>query len=417
MRTRTEIEQRLLAQCGSGRWGPAAVLPDYEGYSIVGLPSLIGRLFDLDGRDTALAELVPDLSGHDHVILLLLDGLGYRKVEALFDRMPDLLIRSFGRDGLFLPLTSVFPSTTVAALASIGTGMTPLEHGLVGYRLYLRETSTITNMIRFAMVGNGRTDAAFSAGLDPDAVVRGPTAQERLAGHGVNVHTLLPQHIASSGLSRALYKGSAQLHAAVGLSDMLVIARELLLRATAPTFLSLYWPGLDTVAHVRGPETDAYVAELRSIDDAIRRELVGQAGNTLLLLSADHGFVPMAANDYQHVHDIPPIDQALLLPPVGEPRASYLFVRDGERETVSAALTHHLRDGLVCADSPTLVEDGLLGYGPPHPETHRRIGDLTVVSTGKAGIVHPYQDAVRLLGMHGGLTEEEMLVPLIATSL
>jgi len=408
MQSRESIEQHLLTRTKPTRWGAQSVLPDYAGYSITGLPALIARLFDLDGRETPLTEIASDLSTFDHVVLLLLDGLGYRKVESLFDRFPDLALRSLSQTGLFLPLTSVFPSTTVASLTSIGTGLTPLEHGLIGYRLYLRETSAITNMIRFAMVGNGRSDAAFGAGLDPETIIPGPTLHERLGTHGVNVHTLLPQHISGSGLSRVLYRGSGHVHATTGLADMLVTARQVLAAATSRSLLSLYWPGLDTVAHVRGPETDAYVAELRAIDDAIRRELVGQAGNTLLIVASDHGFVSMKPDNYIQLGDTPD---------VGEPRASYLFVREGERERVSRALNRRLKDGLVCVDSCTLLEDGLLGEGTAHPEISGRVGDLAVVATGRAGIFHPYQDAIRLRGMHGGLTEEEMLVPLIVSPL
>jgi hypothetical protein len=417
MRSRESIEQHLLARAKPSRWGAQSVLPDYAGYSIVGLPALIERLFGFDGRETPLTEAASDIPPFEHIVLLILDGLGYRKMESLFDRFPDLALRSLTRTGMFLPLTSVFPSTTVASLVSIGTGLTPLEHGLIGYRLYLRETSAITNMIRFAMVGNGRSDAAFSAGLDLEAIVPGPTLHERLVRHGVTVHTLLPQHISGSGLSRALYKGSAHVHATAGLSDMCVMARQLLARTASRTFLSLYWPGLDTIAHVRGPETDAYVAELRAIDDALRRELLGRAEKTLLILSSDHGFVPMNPDEYVQLSDAPDIERALLLPPVGEPRASYLFVREGEREHVSQALNERLKDGLVCVNSSTVLEDGLLGEGSPHPEVASRIGDLTVVATGRGGIFHPYRDAVLLRGMHGGLTEEEMLVPFIASPL
>lgn len=417
MRSPESIEQHLLARAKPSRWGAQSVLPDYAGYSIVGLPSLIERLFGLDGRETPLTVVASDIPAFEHVVLLILDGLGYRKTESLFDRFPDLALRSLSQTGLFLPLTSVFPSTTVASLVSICTGLTPLEHGLIGYRLYLRETSAITNMIRFAMVGNGRSDAAFSAGLDLEAIVPGPTLHERLGSRGVDVHTLLPRHISGSGLSRALYKGSAHLHATAGLSDMLVMTRHFLARATSRTFLSLYWPGLDTVAHIRGPETDAYAAELRAIDDALRRELLGRAGKTLLILSSDHGFVSMSPDDYVQLRDTPDVERALLLPPVGEPRASYLFVREGEREHVSQALNERSKDGLVCVDSRALLEDGLLGEGSPHPEVACRIGDLAVVATGRAGIFHPYHDAILLRGMHGGLTEEEMLVPFIASPL
>ncbi len=417
MRSRESIERHLLTRTTPVRWGAQSVLPDYAGYSIAGLPALIEHLFGLDGHETPLTEIASAIPAFEHVVLLILDGLGYRKTESLFDRFPDLALRLLSQRGLFLPLTSVFPATTVAALVSIGTGLTPLEHGLIGYRLYLRETSAITNMIRFAMVGNDRSDAAFSAGLDLETIVPGPTLHERLGTHGVNAHTLLPQHISGSGLSRALYKGSAHLHAAAGLSDMFVMTRHLLDNATSRTFLSLYWPGLDTIAHVRGPETDAYVAELRAIDDALRRELLGRAEKTLLILSSDHGFVSMNPDDYVRLRDAPGVERALLLPPVGEPRASYLFIREGERKHVSEALNQLLKDGLVCVDSHALLEDGLLGEGSPHPEVAGRIGDLAVVATGRAGIFHPYQDAVLLRGMHGGLTEEEMLVPFIASPL
>ncbi len=417
MQSQERIEQHLLTRAKPERWGASTILPDYAGFSIVGLPSLIQSLFGSGECPAPWQEIASDLSGYDHIIMLVLDGLGYRKLHSLFERHPDLTLRALGQTGLLFPVTSVFPSTTVAALVSISTGLTPLEHGLVGYRLYLRETSAVTNMIRFAMVGNGRSDAAFNAGLDPKTIVPGPTVHERLAGAGVDVHTLLPQSIAGSGLSRALYRGSAQLHPVSGLSDMLVTARQLLARATVPSFLSLYWPGLDTIAHVRGPESDAYVAELRAIDDAIRRELLGRCGKTLLIVSADHGFVPMPRESYIQLGTAPEIDRALVLPPVGEPRATYLHVRDGTKARVTEALGQWENRGLVCVDSQVLIDDALLGIGKAHPSIEDRIGDLAVVSTGDAGIFHPYQDAAMLRGMHGGLTEDEMLVPVIASSL
>ncbi len=412
MDNRDTIEQLILSRTRPPRWNEA-VLPDYAGYSIVGVAALIERLFGLPAQPSPVADLVDTSPPSRHTVLLLLDGFGYRQAQELFRRFPDLALRSIGEDGVFLPVTSVFPSTTVAALASLGTGMTPLEHGLIGYRLYLRETSAITNMIRFAMVGNGKTDAAFRAGLDPDTIVPGTTIHERLALAGVHVHALLPQHIASSGLSRALYKGSSKLHAVSGFPDMVVAARRLLAEASSPTFLTLYWPGLDAVAHLRGPETDAYVAELRTIDATLRRELLGRADDTLLVVCSDHGFVAMQPGDYVRLDALPGVEPGLMLPPVGEPRASYLYTRRGHHRDVTQQLMDRLGDGLIVEESSRLVEEGVFGTGTPHPDLARRSGDVAIVATGQAGIFHPYQDATLLAGMHGGLTEREMLVPLI----
>ncbi|MBU0596476.1 alkaline phosphatase family protein, partial [Candidatus Bipolaricaulota bacterium] len=293
----------------------------------------------------------------------------------------------------------------------------PLEHGMAGYRLYLRETSSITNMIRFSMHGGGAADSALSAGLALDSLFPGQTFHQRMAAQSVAAHAVLPQYIAASGLSSALYRGSTSSHPAAGLSDMLVTARHLLNHAESRAFVSVYWPGLDTVAHVRGPDTDAYVAELRAVDDAIRRELVGRVKNTLLVFTSDHGFVSMRLSDYLQLQDRPEIGRAMLLPPVGEPRASYFFARNGAQDRLAKALGEVARDGLVVLSPEELLATRLLGTGNAHPEIENRIGDLAVVATGRAGIFHAYPDAIMLRGMHGGLTEAEMLVPLIVSPL
>ena len=398
-------------------WGSGTVLPNYGGACITALPSLIEQILGLGSTMPQDGLGLREIPTFDRVLLFILDGFGYRKARSLFETYPDLALNLLSEPGRMVPLTSVFPSTTVAALTSISTGLSPLQHGMIGYRLYLRETGSITNMIRFSMLGGGANDSALKAGLTLDSLFPGETFHQRMAASGVAAHTVLPQYIAASGLSSALYRGSTSCHPAAGLSDMLVTARHLLNHADAKTFVSVYWPGLDTVAHIRGPQTDAYVAELRAIDDAIRRELIGRVDNTLLVLTSDHGFVPMRAKDYVEIHDHPEIERSMLLPPVGEPRASYFFARSGARDRLATALEGFATDGLVLLDPEELLAANLLGTGEAHPEIENRIGDLAMVATGQAGIFQAYPDAITLRGMHGGLTEDEMLVPLLVTPL
>ena len=398
-------------------WGSGTILPDYQGACIAGLAGFVEQVLGLGLEDVAAKLGLTDAPRFDRVLLVILDGFGYRKARSLFEAYPDLALRSLGETGSLVPLTSVFPSSTVSALVSISTGLTPLEHGMIGYRLYLRETAAITNMIRFSMHGGGASDSALKAGLTLDSLFPGQTFHQRMTAQGVAAHTVLPQHIAASGLSSALYRGSTSSHPAAGLSDILVTARHLLNHAEGKTFVSVYWPGLDAVAHGRGPDTDAYVAELRAVDDAIRRELVGRVENTLLVFTSDHGFVPMRSGDYLQLQDRPEIDQAMLLPPVGEPRASYFFARSDARDRLATALGGVATDGLILLSPEEMLAEGLLGTGSAHPEIKNRIGALIAVSTGQAGIFHAYPDASMLRGMHGGLTEDEMLVPLIVSPL
>lgn len=413
------IEEKIVSRVISGL-PENAVIPHYTGYSIVAIPGLIRTLFGdpvprADALRTALAPVLPRRP--ERVLLLVLDGMGYYHLKHLLAKYPDLLLNRLVDSGVMIPVTSVFPSTTVNALTSYSTGLTPQEHGMVGYRLYLKETAAITNMIRLSVLGNEIGNSAIDAGIDPKTFLGAPTLYAQLRRVGVTSHILIGKYISRSGLSSIIYDEKEKIHPVVNFSDMLVVARRILQKANGATFLSLYWGATDAIAHTYGPWTDEVTAELRSIDTALMRELVGRVKDTLIIICADHGFVPMRESDYHDISRIPELDHDLLLPPLGEPRASYLYLRDGSRKRVLAAINAHLTDGLVAIESETALASGLLGTGRVNPEVHNRIGDLIVVATGPGAILHPYKDAVKLNGMHGGLTKEEMLVPLIVSPL
>lgn len=80
---------------------------------------------ELDG---ALKDAAPRV-----VILMVLDGMGENLLRR---RLPE---NSFFRTHDVCPLSAVFPSTTTAATTSIWSGLSPLEHGWLGWSLYFKE--------------------------------------------------------------------------------------------------------------------------------------------------------------------------------------------------------------------------------------------------------------------------------------
>src|SRR5690349_14381660 len=100
------------------------VLPDYEGDCACNVvPALL--------RGSAPAWLPAPAVGARQVVLLVLDGLGWEQLQANADVAPTLA----GMQGH--AIRTVAPSTTATALTSIATGLTPAEHGIIGYRIYL----------------------------------------------------------------------------------------------------------------------------------------------------------------------------------------------------------------------------------------------------------------------------------------
>ena len=410
-----EIEARLRSRTLDGIPAGTAVVPDYEGYSIRAVPGLLLSLFGGggDGGDALRAAIAAAVPGPaDKVIFFVVDGLGFYHLLELLERFPDLGLHALVQRGALLPITSVFPSTTVAALTTFSTGLTPQEHGMVGYRLYLRETSAITNMIRLSLLGTTKGDSALDWGIDLETFLGGPFLSENLRRLGVETHVVLPRRIASSGLSRLLYGRADGLHPSTNLSDMLVVARRLVRQATGKVLVQLYWSETDTLAHVHGPRSEEFTAEVRAVDAAVAREL-GEASGAVLVITSDHGFVTMERKDHVRVDADPLLLRDLVLPPVGEPRASYLFVREGRRRAVADRIVGEYGEGLVCLESQEALARGVFGRGNVHSAVADRIGDLVVVSTGRKALYYPYPDSAMLRGMHGGLTQEEMLVPLL----
>jgi predicted AlkP superfamily pyrophosphatase or phosphodiesterase len=399
--------------------GAGTVLPSRDGRSIAAVPRLIEAAFGAraiadDPLSTAWPSRAPLPARR--VLLLIIDGLGYLRLRALMDEFPDLYLGQLAERGHLLPLTAVCPATTVSAVATLSTAAAPAQHGLLGYRLYLREIAAVTNMIRLSIHGNAEADTAITLGIEPDRFLGTSTAFERLAEQDVISDVLMARQIAGSGLSKLLYRGASKVHGVTTFSDALITARELL-AGEAPRFVTLYWGSLDGVGHVYGPFSERFTAELRALDAILRQQLEGNLLDATLLVAADHGMVEMADRDYLTLEDLPPLGGALRLPPVGEPRATYAFLDRGRVEEVREALCAREDLEFAVLRSEEALALGLFGDGAPHPEAAARLGDLVLVSTGRRGLYHAYPDAARLRGMHGGLTDHEMLVPLLIAAI
>ena len=65
--------------------------------------------------------------------------------------------------------------------------------------------------------------------------------------------------------------------------------------------------------------------------------------------------------------------------------------------------------------SETLIEQGWFGPGEPHPKLKERVGDFTLVMKDNWTVKDwlPGEQRYKQVGVHGGVTEAEMIVPLM----
>jgi hypothetical protein len=424
-----QIEHLLCAR-GVSDMPEHFVLPHYSGYSIANLAPTVAHLMGvrLEGKTPPLPEhLWADLA-HDVkcVVLLVIDAVGYRHLRRFLEAESSLFNR-LSVEGRLVPITSVFPSTTVSALTSIWTGQPPLGHGFLGTKLLLPQQGVLANMLKMAPAAYTRGGSLEAWGWDSERFVTAPSLGGQLKSAGVDsvAHTRLS--FIGSSLTQIFLRGMEEVRGYVGLSDLWLNLRRTLAEREPRQrlFVDAYWGGIDNVGHVYGPK-GAYLPSAlrhlaRSLEDDFLGRLPGEARKgTLLVITADHGQIATPSERVVRLPEHPRLQETLLLPPAGESRAAYLYVRPGQNDALQTYVTEHLADDFVLLDTERALEIGLFGQAEAiSPDLRVRLGDMVLIAKDASRLTTREKKGsdTQLRGHHGSLTPEEMLVPLLMVRL
>jgi hypothetical protein len=401
------------------------VHPSYNGFSIANLPASVCRWLScphpagnpLD--ESILAHLDDDWQA---VILLLVDGLSLR----LFQRFTDeALVKGMHHDwqgilndGLFLPLTSIAPSTTSAALTTLWTARLPAEHGIIGYELFLKEYGFIANMITHSVSAFIKEPVDIrKAGFNPTENLPVEPLGRFLTSQGVRALVYQHDSISSSGLSQMLLDGTERI-AFDNLDDVWNgLCLELQENRRRKTYAYVYWSGLDTGSHHSGPDSELlyqeWLAFAAGLGRFIARLKTASLRRVLFLLTADHGQIATDIRGDFNLQNHTGLTRQLIMMPTGESRLPYLFIKPGQVSAVKDYLASHWDGQFTMMPSQRMLANGLLGQRPLHHTTLERVGDHIVFPKGNAYWWWVNKEN-HLLGRHGGLSADEMLVPFFA---
>jgi hypothetical protein len=252
---------------------------------------------------------------------------------------------------------------------------------------------------------------------DPLTFLGVPTIYQRLAALGIPSHIVNPVEYLGTALSRMLFAGAqdAPYRAASGLS----LALERVLSSLEEGFVYAYHPGLDTTSHLNGPLSPEHNSELALVDFLIGRWLdrTNGDGRTLVLLTADHGHLFTPAANTLFVDQERDIVQHLRSSPTGERRMLYLHAKPDHVEGLRQAAERHWGHVAQVVPSAEALASGLFGPGEPGEPARRRAGDFILFARDAWQMTftpRPERPLKEFNGNHGGLTPDEMHVPLLA---
>lgn len=398
-------------------------VPAYGGRSIANLPATFWTAIRGEppsGPAGMVPGLAPDRDpfrgrrAEGPIVLLVVDGFGW----PAFAEWAGRSAAGPAWEGHARPVTTVFPTTTAAALTSLSTGAAPGTHGLVGYRQYLPRFGVVADLLRMSPVGVDGAELLVHSGFRPRLVSGVPSVFRRGLG-GVAVSR---DRFARSGFTRILYDGARYVPYATA-ADLAWELTRLLSAPRPPPLVYAYWDELDTIQHLRGPgEASLFDLEMDHV-----AELVGyvaahlpaaRARTTTLCVTGDHGQVPSGLERQIRIDRIPAVAREMAHPLAGDRRAGFFAARPGRRAALAQALARVLPPKSRLVPMDAAVAGGLFGPPPYHPELPARLGDLLALPPAPWGLrdLSPGAPAParHLYGAHGGLDPAELVVPLVS---
>lgn len=372
---------------------PAA--PPYGSRTIAELLPSAAAALGVEGFHNALG-----LPAASRVCVVMVDGLGKALLKSRGGHAPFLRKLMENSQTLQAP----FPSTTATSLTSLGTGLAPGQHGIVGYDVVDPQQRRVVNQL-----------SGWPADLDPVAWQPHQTVFERVAAQGVHAATVSMAQFKDSALTRAALRGT-EFTTANGAHARVRAAAEIL-AANPRALLYCYWNELDKAGHRYGKDSLEWGHALEEVDSMMRTLASRVPAGTLLLVTADHGMVDVPEKWRIDYSEYPELVADVELT-AGEPRAVQLHfaAAAGPAQRAAVADAWRARFGAKAwvLTREQGIEHGL--FGEVAASVRERIGDLLILAAEDVAFfdgrrVNP--SAFEMVGQHGSMTRGERDIPLL----
>ena len=375
--------------------------PNYKQGNIVNLMSSLLQGLGAHSRYPQLDRtLSKEIKKASNVVLVVIDGLGA-------DSLRKLPQGSFLRKYYYRTLTTVFPSTTTAAITTFLTGVSPQEHGFVAWYMKLKEFGGEVVIILPYITKEGKP-------LSHSVSLKMPRSLFEQVP--VPTYLILKRRYYESRYNHLL-GGKAHFlgYRAAKLAEFAQATQKAIL-SPGRKYIYTYWSRFDDLSHWYGKESREARQHLWELDGALERlagKLLGT--NTLLLITADHGQISTTKEKTIILEQHPQFLNCLTASLCGEARAAMFYVHPEKRKQFEQYVQKKWGNYCQLSTSSELLQQGYFGLHQPHPSLKDRIGDYILIPQSNyifkehtISKKHPF-----LVGHHGGLSREEMEVPLV----
>jgi hypothetical protein len=331
--------------------------------------------------------------GEKRECIILIDGMGQDALDMYGDEFTIFSqLRSCAK------LVANFPSTTATSLSTLGTGVLPGVHGMLGYTVRVpRSDNRLLNALK------------WDERVDPVMWQKVPTLFERAVANGVAVTHVAAKRYEASGFTQAALRG-AKYVGANGIDEMATAVANAL--KPQPSFVYTYLNTLDAAGHNDGVGSDKWLTALQQVADLITKIISSVPDGTRVWITSDHGMVnatqqSVLGQDNQLLANVSLIG--------GEPRARHIYIKDGAQEETVLQWREFYKDQVQIFSKADAIGANLFGEVVTE-DAMDRMGDLIAIPNNDLILVDParVREETGMVGHHGGVTEIEINIPLLS---
>lgn len=327
-------------------------------------------------------------------IMFVVDGMGAHLLRDNPQSAPFLSSLS-GVDGLVCGV----PSTTATSLTSLSTGLRPGQHGMAGYTCRVPETGQRMNLL------------TWDQPVVPELWQPHRSLLAQLGDAGVDADVVNEAKFEDSGLTRCTHR-DVRYHGVKSTWERLDVVLDVV-EQSSRGLVYAYDSRLDHSGHLDGCASEAWHETLLSIDADVAQLHDELPGDTVLLVTADHGMIDLPEEGRFDLDTVPGLRDGVELV-AGEARLRHLYVRPGATEDVLAGWREVMGDRAIVERREDLVD----WFGPMAPDVRDRFGDVIVASLGEFAVFSSVDFSLEFMlrGFHGSVTEAELAIPVLISA-
>jgi hypothetical protein len=378
--------------------------PNYKNDSIVNLMSSIGRSLGHKSKYNPLKLLPPsELKSSKNIVLMLIDGLGYE------------FLMKHGKGTVFNKnikgkITSVFPTSTSAAIPAIATGQSPREHGMTGWHLYSKELET--TIVPLPYISKSSRESVNDLIELKNLFYFKPFSNKIKS----KPYIIFEHEIINSNFTKAI-AGKAQRLGFKTTTGYFNAIKKIINTKKGRKYIYAYFSKLDSLSHHHGTRSKKVQDNFKDLNKKLKSFLKSIEGtNTTLIITADHGHINASKKKTINLKHHPKLKETLTIPLCGEHRFAYCYVKPSKESQFKKYIKTKLKHYCYLYKSEDLVKKGYFGLGETHPKFLDRIGDYTLIMK-ENYMIYDFPEHIKKehfhISDHGGLSKEELFVPLI----